>query len=240
MANLAGGDHGSPAACAYARRRRIRAAAGRPSGRGGKIADSKPVLTLPGCRPAVWREVTESKNRGITCPRRQSQIHPRANRQILAHDGIPDYAAHDEVRANTMMNSATVSAELGLSLVVPEHGTVPLVASLSYCTDDPFAIRMAFHVGADEPVEWIFARDLLAEGLHGPAGEGDVRVWPSDEHGERVLNLALSSPFGAAHFEAPLSDTAAFLQRTFDMIPEGQEAQFVDLDSALDELLWRA
>src|SRR6266567_2511242 len=68
-------------------------------------------------------------------------------------------------------SSATVSAELGLTLVVPEHGTVPLVASLYYSADDPFAIRMAFHVGLDEPVEWIFARELLAAGLAEPAGK---------------------------------------------------------------------
>jgi hypothetical protein len=140
-----------------------------------------------------------------------------------------------------MMNSsATVSAELGLSLVVPEHGAVPLVASLCYSADDPYAIRMAFHVGADEPVEWIFARELLAVGLQGPAGEGDVQVWPSAEHGFEVLNLALSSPFGEAHFEAPHSATAAFLSRTYDMIAVGHEGKFLDVDSELDELLWRA
>jgi hypothetical protein len=95
-----------------------------------------------------------------------------------------------------MMNSSvTVSAELGLSLVVPEHGSIPLVASLHYSADDPYAIRMAFHVGTDEPVEWIFARDLLAVGLGGPAGEGDVQVWPADEQGHELLNIALSSPF---------------------------------------------
>ncbi len=83
-----------------------------------------------------------------------------------------------------MMNSsATVSTELGLSLVVPEHGAVPLVASMCYSADDPYAIRMAFHVGADEPVEWIFARELLSAGLRGPAGEGDVQVWPSEQDG---------------------------------------------------------
>jgi hypothetical protein len=140
-----------------------------------------------------------------------------------------------------MMNSSdTVSAELGLSLVVPEHGAVPLVASLYYSAEDPYAIRMAFHVGMDEPVEWIFARDLLAVGLEGPAGEGDVQVWPGEEHGEEVLNLALSSPFGEAHFEAPLSATAEFLQRTFEVIPAGLEIDFIDLDSELNELLWRA
>jgi hypothetical protein len=140
-----------------------------------------------------------------------------------------------------MMNSsATVSAELGLSLVVPEHGAVPLVASMCYSADDPYAIRMAFHVGADEPVEWIFARELLAGGLLGPAGEGDVQVWPSEKAGIELLNLALSSPFGEAHFEAPRGATTEFLNRTFDMIPPGREAEFLDLDGELDELLWRA
>jgi Streptomyces sporulation and cell division protein, SsgA len=140
-----------------------------------------------------------------------------------------------------MMNSgATVSAELGLSLVVPEHGAVPLVASLCYSAGDPYAIMMAFHVGTDDPVEWIFSRDLLSAGLHGPAGEGDVQVWPGDDHGLGVLNIALSSPFGQAHFEAPTTAIADFLNRTFGIIAPGCESDFIDLDGELDELLWRA
>jgi hypothetical protein len=140
-----------------------------------------------------------------------------------------------------MMNSGpTVSAELGLSLVVPEHGAVPLVASLWYSTDDPYAIRMAFHVGTDEPVEWIFSRELLSAGMDGPAGDGDVHVWPGTDHGLGVLNVALSSPFGHAHFEAPISAIADFLTRTFTVIPAGHESTFINIDSELDELLWRA
>ena len=140
-----------------------------------------------------------------------------------------------------MMNSSvTVSAELGLSLVVPDHGSVPLVASLYYSAEDPYAIRMAFHVGTDEPVEWIFARDLLAVGLEGPAGEGDVQVWPTDEQGHELLNIALSSPFGEAHFEAPRSSTAAFLSRTYEVIAPGHESEYIDVDGELDDLLWSA
>ena len=56
-----------------------------------------------------------------------------------------------------MNSSSTVSAELGLRLVVPQQTVVPLVASLYYSKEDPYAIRIAFHVGLDEPVEWIFA-----------------------------------------------------------------------------------
>ena len=68
-------------------------------------------------------------------------------------------------------SSTTISAELGLRLVVPQQTIVPLVASLYYSARDPYAVRMAFHVGTDEPVEWIFARDLLAAGIESrPAG----------------------------------------------------------------------
>ena len=140
-----------------------------------------------------------------------------------------------------MMNSSvTVSAELGLNLVVPDHGSVPLVASLYYSVEDPYAIRMAFHVGTDEPVEWIFARDLLAVGLEGPAGEGDVQVWPSDDADDELLNIALSSPFGEAQFEVPRDSTAAFLGRTYEVVAPGHETDHIDIDEELDELLWRA
>jgi hypothetical protein len=141
---------------------------------------------------------------------------------------------------NPMMNSVTVSAELGLSLVVPEHGAVPLVASLDYSADDPYAIKMSFHVGADEPVEWIFGRELLAAGLEAPVGEGDVQAWPEDCDGADVLNLALSSPFGEAHFEAPLAEVAEFLQSTYGIVPVGAESDFIDFDGELDEMLWQA
>lgn len=138
-----------------------------------------------------------------------------------------------------MMNSATVSAELALSLVVPEHGAVPLVASLYYSAEDPYAVKMAFHVGTDEPVEWIFARELLAAGLEGPTGEGDVQVWPEDTDGADVLNLTLSSPFGEAHFEAPFAATADFLRSSYEIIPVGTESDFIDVDNELNELLGR-
>jgi sporulation and cell division protein SsgA len=144
-------------------------------------------------------------------------------------------------------SSTTVSAELGLRLVVPQQTIVPLVASLYYSGADPYAIRMAFHVGTDEPVEWIFARDLLSAGIESRQGEGDVQVWPSEpadaEEGgsdDIVLNIELSSPFGQAHFEAPAEAMAAFLKRTYSVVPAGKESGFVDIESELNELLRQA
>jgi hypothetical protein len=114
---------------------------------------------------------------------------------------------------------------------------------------------MAFHVGTDEPVEWIFARELLAAGIESRQGEGDVQVWPSaqscaetdgldvigaaDTDGA-VLNIELSSPFGQAHFEAPAGAMSAFLHRTYQIVPAGQEGDYVDIEAELNDLLRQA
>jgi hypothetical protein len=152
-------------------------------------------------------------------------------------------------------SSTTISAELGLRLVVPQQTIVPLVASLYYSGGDPYAVRMAFHVGTDEPVEWIFARDLLAAGIDARQGDGDVRVWPSAQScaesdgleviGDAstegtVLNIELSSPFGQAHFEAPAQAMAAFLHRTYQIVPAGQESGYIDIEAELNDLLRQA
>jgi hypothetical protein len=152
-------------------------------------------------------------------------------------------------------SSTTISAELGLRLVVPQQTIVPLVASMFYSGSDPYAVRMAFHVGTDEPVEWIFARDLLAAGIESRQGEGDVHVWPSPgacaetsdvdltgapESGEKVLNIELSSPFGQAHFEAPAQAMSAFLRRTYQIVPAGQESSYIDIEAELNDLLRKA
>ena len=149
-------------------------------------------------------------------------------------------------------SSTTISAELGLRLVVPQQTIVPLVASMYYSGSDPYAVRMAFHVGTDEPVEWIFARDLLAAGIESRQGEGDVQVWPTPiscaetddldvtgaaDTGGTVLNIELSSPFGQAHFEAPAQAMAAFLQRTYQIVPAGKESGFIDIETELNDLL---
>lgn len=137
-----------------------------------------------------------------------------------------------------MNSSTTASAEVGLRLVVPDRTIIPLIATLDYSADDPYAIRVAFHVGNDEPVEWIFARELLTVGIVRMVGHGDVRVWPTESNGEQIVNLSLSSPFGRAHFEAPLAPLTDFLDRTYAIVPAGREADFIDIEAELDDLLW--
>lgn len=139
------------------------------------------------------------------------------------------------------MSSNAVSAELSLRLIASQHMIVPLVGGLFYSREDPYAIRIAFHLGLYGPVEWIFARDLLSMGVEGREGTGDVQVWPSagSEGGEpgSVLNIELSSPSGQAHFEAPAREVLDFLRRTYRVVPDGEESDHIDVETELNDLL---
>jgi hypothetical protein len=83
----------------------------------------------------------------------------------------------------------------------------------------------------------MFARQLLTEGVAGPVGEGDVRVWPELHSGERVVNLAMASPSGSALFEIDRDELVEFLQQTYLAVPTGSEDTVVDLDAELAQLL---
>ena len=139
------------------------------------------------------------------------------------------------------MNSNTVSAEVELWLVATPQTPVPLTGSLFYSRQDPYAVRLALYVGLEEPVEWIFARDLLSRGIQGCQGIGDVQVRPSPgpaggEPGS-VLDIELISPYGQARLEAPAQEVTDFLRRAYQIVPDGQESAHIDLDAELSELL---
>lgn len=132
----------------------------------------------------------------------------------------------------------SVTAELALRLVVPGDASLPVLAGVRYDAGDPYAVRVAFHTGAGETVEWTFARQLLTDGVTRPVGDGDVRVWPARSAGARVVCLGLSSPSGQALFEVPLGELVEFLTRTYAAVPTGCESDFVDVDAELALLLW--
>lgn len=139
------------------------------------------------------------------------------------------------------MNGSTISAELELRCAIPQQTAAPVAASLFYSREDPYAIRIAFHVGRDSPVEWIFARDLLSKGMVGCEGLCDVRVWPSagSAGGAQgsVLNIELCSPFGQAHLEAPVKEISDFVRRTYQTVPAGEESDHLNIESELTDLL---
>jgi Streptomyces sporulation and cell division protein, SsgA len=154
-----------------------------------------------------------------------------------------------------MMNSSdnTVSTELDFMLVGPEDMLVPLIASVYYTRNDPYAVRVAFHNGTAHPIEWVFARDLLAGGLIAREGIGDIQLWPSSGTGQGgpegglegeaaaaeygIVNMQMSSPDGHAHVQAPAAAIARFLQCTYRIVPAEEETSVIDLDAELHSLL---
>ena len=138
-----------------------------------------------------------------------------------------------------MSHIASVTAEIELRLVVPGGPSLPVLAGLRYESNDPWAVRVAFQTGgeADGVVEWMFARQLLTDGIAAAVGEGDVRVWPGTHGAERVVNLAMASPSGSALFEIDRDTLVEFLQQTYVSVPTGSEEAVVDLDAELALLL---
>src|SRR5215218_5919382 len=117
------------------------------------------------------------------------------------------------------------SSPITLQLVGPQSWTeVP--ALLCYDGADPFAVRIA----------WLLSRELLQAGLEGPAGDGDVRLWPAHAATD-VLFLHLRAPSGEALFELSRATVAAFLRQTEALVPSGTESALLDLDEELHVLL---
>jgi hypothetical protein len=91
-----------------------------------------------------------------------------------------------------------------------------LPVRLIYRAADRYAITAVFNAGTDEERTWLFARELLADGLHRSVGIGDVIVWPgSDEphpadHRRRIF-IRLRSAEGTALLSMAREDAIAFL-----------------------------
>ncbi|WIX98170.1 SsgA family sporulation/cell division regulator [Amycolatopsis mongoliensis] len=119
---------------------------------------------------------------------------------------------------------------------LPNGRHVPIEVALHYDSGDPFAVKAVFEVGAPHEIAWLFSRELLADGLFTPAGEGDVRVRPCPGDPVFVL-IELSSPAGRATFTADTADLAGFLYCTYDVVPPGEELSRVDFDLELSRLI---
>lgn len=129
-----------------------------------------------------------------------------------------------------------VTSQMNLRLVLTAERSVSVLALLDYAAHEPYSVRATFRT-SDGDVNWVFARDLLAEGLRKPTGDGDIAVWPSKTDGRDVLCLSLSSPSGQALMEAPRDEIEDFLTRTYTVVPAGSESAMIDMDSLIERLL---
>lgn len=129
-----------------------------------------------------------------------------------------------------------VRADLELRLVLGGDRSATVPVRLGYRPSDPWAVTAVFRT-VDGDVTWVFGRELLEEGLSGPAGEGDVAVWPVTTQNGRLLYLSLASPNGSALLEADPDLVREFLDRTYVHVPHGTESSNLDLDAELARLV---
>ncbi|MFF5279779.1 SsgA family sporulation/cell division regulator [Streptomyces sp. NPDC000133] len=137
-----------------------------------------------------------------------------------------------------MKSMRTVIRGLPVQLVISHEMSLSTYMRLRYEPSDPYAVRAAFTLDdSDEAVEWIIGRDLVIEGLKGPVGEGDIRLWPAGERDRGSVYIILKPPDGVALLEAPAQDIKKFLQETEAHVPTGSESERIDSDALLRHLL---
>ncbi|MFB7662781.1 SsgA family sporulation/cell division regulator [Kitasatospora sp. NPDC056138] len=131
---------------------------------------------------------------------------------------------------------STVQGHVVMNLVVSNELSFRIVVDLAYDPADPYAIRLTFHLPGDAPVTWVFARELLLDGISSPTGEGDVHIHPVGEELSEV-GVMLRSPEGDAVLRAPSPPLIAFLAGTDRLVPMGEERTGRDLDAQLALIL---
>ncbi|CAM5569760.1 MULTISPECIES: SsgA family sporulation/cell division regulator [Streptomyces] len=107
---------------------------------------------------------------------------------------------------------------------------LPIMCEFSFDPGDPLAVTLIFDSEGEYPVRWVFARDLLTEGLTARSGRGDVELWPVHSDGRRFLWIQVGNACAGrtALFEMPAQPVAQWLAGCYDLVPRGAETAGVD------------
>jgi hypothetical protein len=129
----------------------------------------------------------------------------------------------------------TVKTPLTLS-VSASTGDADMPAELRYDPNDPLAVTLAIGTQCEAPVIWVFARDLLAEGVNSAAGKGDITVEPASEDAPHdVVRITLATDC-LATMTADRNKVLEFLLASFSAVPSGCEMDQIDFDAEIAAL----
>jgi hypothetical protein len=135
------------------------------------------------------------------------------------------------------LSTTATSVRATVSFVSGEQQSELLEGELVFDCADPYAVLMHLEARSGT-VTWTFARELLAEGLYHPAGDGDVQIWPClSSSGEAVVMIELISPDGQALLQAPSRDVHGFVTSSLEVLPMGQESGHLAMDALISQLL---
>lgn len=106
-------------------------------------------------------------------------------------------------------------------------------ARLRYATNEPFAVRLELCLEDFPAVEWVFARELLVEGVRLPSGQGDIEMYPA----AGCVVIELRSPDGSATLLADHDALSGFADDMIEAVPFGREDEYYSIDAALSATL---
>ncbi len=117
------------------------------------------------------------------------------------------------------------------------HGQpAPVVTRWGYTTADPFAVTFAIRTRDDRWVEWLVARDLVADSLFGPTGDGDIRMSPQEVQGYDIVLIEIWSTDGRAALEVDRDLLRHFVDATIEVVAPGDESGWMDLDEEIAKI----
>lgn len=137
----------------------------------------------------------------------------------------------DEIRSLVDRTVIAVSAEFRYDSPSGEERSTPGV--LVYDPARPWEAAMDFRTGSGL-VRWALERDMLRDGLRRPVGLDAVRITPGVGTGVVTVSFRLASETVVVKVSARI--VAAFLDRSYAIVPEGVEATLVDFDAGLARL----
>ncbi|MFG2713481.1 SsgA family sporulation/cell division regulator [Streptomyces goshikiensis] len=132
-----------------------------------------------------------------------------------------------------------MSTLIAVRFQVGTGGEVPLFGRFSYDRADPYAVWAQFFAQDAVLPTWCFDRQMLAQSLYRPVGEGDVTLRPQREDGGEVVRIELRDSEGGqgAVLLVAASAVSGFLDETYAVTALGDET--FDADGFLAELLAR-
>ncbi|MFI1647531.1 SsgA family sporulation/cell division regulator [Streptomyces avidinii] len=123
--------------------------------------------------------------------------------------------------------SDTISTHLAVA-----GSLLPVQTRAVYDTSDPYAVRFDFMLDGCPPIRWHFERDMLAEGVRRPVGEGDVSLRPRWTGGRETLVMELWGDtrvgFESAVLITDSAQVSDFLEESYRLVARGAESWDVD------------
>lgn len=114
------------------------------------------------------------------------------------------------------MTAAVRNYLRGVAYAPDGRGPDPVRLDLTWRADRPLEVDMLVSwVRGHTP--WLFAWQLLRDGYHHPAGDGDVHIRPSTCDG--CHEIQLSSPDGECCIHVDSGDLAVFIEAVHDAQP---------------------